>query len=186
MAEFFLFLSLTSLVLLLFFEPFTLRVRFGDSLVIGIHLSVFALLLSPQKEARKGATPPRASSNKEKMSPGKRMRRLANGATLLSAGFSALHHYADRPSVRIFTLAPKEEPLPDRAALAHGRYAVLLSILSLVLHGFFPHTRTDADALSQDGATRFDFMFSVSLSDLFLMVLFALRERHKFNGRERI
>ncbi len=186
MAEFFLFFSLFSLFLLLLSEPLTLRVRFGDGFVIGIHLAVFALLLFPgEATAKKKKPKDKGKARKKKASP-KKARRLSDSLALLRAGLSALKRYADRPSVRIFTLAPKEEPLPERAALSHGRYAVLASLVSLALHGFFPRTVTDADVLSEVGGTRFDLAVSVSLSDLFLMALFALRARRKYLGNERI
>lgn len=186
MAEFFLFFSLFSLFFLLLSEPLTLRVRLGDGFVIGIHLAVFALLLFPEKTtAKKKKTKDKVKVRKKKAESPKKARRLTESAALLSAGLSALKRYADRPSVRIFTLAPKGEPLPERAALSHGRYAVLASLVSLVLHGFFPRTVTDADVLSEVEGTRFDLAVSVSLSDLFLMALCALRARRKILGNER-
>ena len=186
MAEFFLFFSLISLFLLLLSEPLTLRVRLGDGFVIGIHLAVFALLLFPEKTtAKKKKTKDKVKVRKKKAESPKKARRLSDSVALLLAGLSALKRYADRPSVRIFILAPKGEPLPERAALSHGRYAVLVSLVSLALHGFFPRTVTDADVLSEVGGTRFDLAVSVSLSDLFLMALCALRARRKFLGNER-
>lgn len=187
MAEFFLFFSLISLFFLLLSEPITLRVRFGDGFVIGIHLAVFALLLFPgEASAKKKKPKDKGKTRKKKKASSEKSRRLTESAALLRAGLSALKRYADRPSVRIFILAPKEEPLPERAALSHGRYAVLVSLVSLALHGFFPRTVTDADVLSEVGGTRFDLAVSVSLSDLFLMALCALRARRKILGNERI
>lgn len=177
----FLSVSLLSLFLLLLFEPVTLRVRVGESAVIGLHLSVFALLFTVGKSE---------TAEKSKKAAKKRRVRKRNRAPLsvvrsAEAALFALRRVADRFSVRIFTLAPTREGTPDADARTHGRYAVAVGFLSSVLRGFFQNTVTDADALERAGDVSLDFALSASLSDLFLFVFLFLYKRRKLRRKER-
>lgn len=174
----FLSVSLLSLFLLLLFEPVTFRVRVGESAVIGLHLSVFALLFTVGK------------SETDKKAAKKRRVRKRNRAPLsvvrsAEAALFALRRVADRFSVRIFTFAPTREGTPDAAARTHGRYAVAVGFLSSVLRGFFQNTVTDADALERAGDVSLDFALSAPLSDLFLFVFLFLYKRRKLRRKER-
>ena len=184
MAEYFLFFSLCSLFFLLLAEPLTLRVTLGGESIIGVHLSLFALLLFPGRkmtEKEKAAKPKKKKQQNQK----KKKRNIKASLALARAGLSALSHFSDRPTVRIFTLAPGDEDAPDKAALSHGRHAVLASALSLALCGFFPRTVTDPDVLSQREGTRLDVSFSVCVLDLFLMAWYTLRTWLKSAQSER-
>ncbi len=177
----FLSVSLLSLFLLLLFEPVTLRVRIGESAVIGLHLSVFALLFT----AGKSAPDKKNKKTVKKRRVRKRKRSPLSVARAAEAALFALRCVADRFSVRIFTLAPTREGTPDVAARTHGRYAVAVGFLSSVLRGFFKRTVTDADALERAGDVNLDFALSASLSDLFLFVFLFLYKRRKLRRKER-
>lgn len=182
MAEYFLFLSLITLPFLLLAEPITLRLTLGRYPTVGVHLSVFALLLFPGRDGKKkGST---AKRRQKKTFP-KKIPSPSKYLSLARAALAALSHYADRPRVRIFTLAPEEKELPDRDALSYGAYAVIAGLFSAVLRGCFPYTVTDPDVLCKSDDVRFDVSVSIALSDLFLIACLTVCTWRKSVRKER-
>lgn len=173
MAPFLLSLSLALLMLLLLFEPVTLRLRYTGALVFGIHLSLFALILSPSEgSARKDRHAASASKRRDPMSL----------FSALTESRKLMRRCASRFTLSVFTLAAPTEVLPPhKQATATGGYALLLSFFLPLLATACERVRADEDCMlpTSDGC-RLDIACSASLFDLLLLGIALLRVLRKY------